>query len=572
MLWALGKPFSYNGRVFIVGAYNPTATDTRIAIWHSTDPAGVGWTRVANTGLTLPMTYYAGYGYFGGIDPALSNADYCSRDRRFIGVLARGGTDQSTFSMRIAKFDCSTLSWVGTWDYTNTTNYNSQIGNYKQGIGYYSGSNLCAGHQAPGTSGTDGIGFVFEGGSTMRVGAGWGIHTSMIWPNDNSGGQAWVWGEDTGNPGAFNAASTGGTLYLNQYSGSFGYGPCLPCPTVQGPGTWYAGVYGGRFGPVAVTFNGINSWASSRNVVGLPLGGFTFSNVTVHWDTNTNTLRFIGLRDNGGVYKWESTDNGVTYDGPTLIFNASGGTPGAIPLSDNANIVTFGTTTTTAAVIGNTYSDAVNNANALISGSSSAAGSGTFVFTAASAPPVNAQISGSSTASSSASLSNFIANNPTVASISGSSLASGSGSFTVIAQSIIAYIGLYYGSVTSGAKDGTVVSNINPIKSSNLYADGTDRISQSMKIAVRCINNGDQRSGSFTVQIVGSNAAKWSLAPDSGGSPGTFGNWGDPLVLTGPITDVNKIFWARARITSDESVIQLTNDTSVVLRIPNNVD
>lgn len=64
----------------------------------------------------------------------------------------------------------------------------------------------------------------------------------------------------------------------------------------------------------------------------------------------------------------------------------------------------------------------------------------------------------------------------------------------------------------------------------------------------------------------GSTAAKWALAPDDGGSPGTFGAWGAKIELgaVGPGAGDRKFFWARARATSDESPV---NDTSVTLAV-----
>ncbi len=57
---------------------------------------------------------------------------------------------------------------------------------------------------------------------------------------------------------------------------------------------------------------------------------------------------------------------------------------------------------------------------------------------------------------------------------------------------------------------------------------------------------------------------KWSLAPDVNGQPGQYGNWGEPLSLgdVGEGPDGRKYFWVRARVTSDEQVM---NDGSVLL-------
>ena len=66
-----------------------------------------------------------------------------------------------------------------------------------------------------------------------------------------------------------------------------------------------------------------------------------------------------------------------------------------------------------------------------------------------------------------------------------------------------------------------------------------------------------------TVTPTGTKAAKWALAPDSGGSPGTYGAYGAALDLGDGIDDTTgKTFWAKAKATSDETPI---NDVSVTL-------
>ena len=64
------------------------------------------------------------------------------------------------------------------------------------------------------------------------------------------------------------------------------------------------------------------------------------------------------------------------------------------------------------------------------------------------------------------------------------------------------------------------------------------------------------------VTPTGTSAAKWQLAPDNSGSPGTPEAYGDPIAL-GTVGDTTKVnFHVRAKATSDESP---ANDTTVTL-------
>ena len=66
-----------------------------------------------------------------------------------------------------------------------------------------------------------------------------------------------------------------------------------------------------------------------------------------------------------------------------------------------------------------------------------------------------------------------------------------------------------------------------------------------------------------TITPTGTSATKWALAPDSGGSPGTYGAYGAALDLGDGCNDTTGIsFWVKAKATSDETPI---NDVSVTL-------
>jgi hypothetical protein len=133
-------------------------------------------------------------------------------------------------------------------------------------------------------------------------------------------------------------------------------------------------------------------------------------------------------------------------------------------------------------------------------------------------------------------------------------------------------IKIYKGTVTAGSDNGTLVSSgtgAEPIQSGALkvpaegYAEGS-----AIKLAVRC------DSGYETVEDDGKHATiaivdsthvdKWALAPDDEGSPGEFGDYGDPLVFLSQIDDTNTIFWAKARVAYTE---EPANDTSVDIEV-----
>lgn len=126
-------------------------------------------------------------------------------------------------------------------------------------------------------------------------------------------------------------------------------------------------------------------------------------------------------------------------------------------------------------------------------------------------------------------------------------------------------IKIYKDNPTAGAQNGTLVSSgtgLAPIQTGNLKAN-TNEISAAIKLAVRC-DAGHVTTGDVAVSIIDSGGVdKWSLAPDNAGAPGAFGAWGAGLSITGPVSDVNAIFWARARAVDTEEPV---NDNSVQIR------
>jgi hypothetical protein len=81
--------------------------------------------------------------------------------------------------------------------------------------------------------------------------------------------------------------------------------------------------------------------------------------------------------------------------------------------------------------------------------------------------------------------------------------------------------------------------------------------SSSITISVNC-------TGTATgVNITQGDPAKWALAPDNAGSPGTYGAYGAALTIASSIDGTNYIFWTKAKSTSDESPI---NDITISLQ------
>lgn len=122
-------------------------------------------------------------------------------------------------------------------------------------------------------------------------------------------------------------------------------------------------------------------------------------------------------------------------------------------------------------------------------------------------------------------------------------------------------IAIYDGTVTTGERDGTLVAESNPINPAAALLASTNTESAAIPLAVRTTLNGTEHLDDYTITPTGTNAAKWALAPDSGGSPGTYGAWGAALTLDGPIESINTRFWAKVKVTSDET--SATEDETV---------
>ncbi len=129
------------------------------------------------------------------------------------------------------------------------------------------------------------------------------------------------------------------------------------------------------------------------------------------------------------------------------------------------------------------------------------------------------------------------------------------------------WIHAYKDNPTSGGTDGNRVSEdtgLSPIDSGQLNATQNQE-SAAIKLALRCEAGYQTAAGEDTVVTpTGPTAAKWALAPDNAGVPGAWGNYGAALTISSVIDDINTIFWAKAKATSDEGPI---NDTTVDLQV-----
>lgn len=131
-------------------------------------------------------------------------------------------------------------------------------------------------------------------------------------------------------------------------------------------------------------------------------------------------------------------------------------------------------------------------------------------------------------------------------------------------------VGLFLGGTPGGA-DGTEITALAPGTVPDIPTTGVEVISAAVRVNARVLLSGFRSAGAFTIELVGTNASRWQLAPDVAGSPGTWQAWGASLALIDPLEDVNVPFWMRARAIDGETVGVETDDLSVVLRTPDSV-
>lgn len=124
---------------------------------------------------------------------------------------------------------------------------------------------------------------------------------------------------------------------------------------------------------------------------------------------------------------------------------------------------------------------------------------------------------------------------------------------------------IYFGNVTAGMKDGTEASSGTELSPISVTLDASKAESKAVKCAVRC-DTGYYIEGNCTITKIGTNAAKWKVAEDDSYADAAAAlvsaTWQDSIALAN-VSDVNKIFWAKA-MSSTEEIPQ--NDTSVDLQ------
>lgn len=132
----------------------------------------------------------------------------------------------------------------------------------------------------------------------------------------------------------------------------------------------------------------------------------------------------------------------------------------------------------------------------------------------------------------------------------------------------MAVFALYNNNPTAGQTNGARVSEggdqSNPITATITVTPTAGAESSPIKLAIRCDSGYRTVAGQpTTIQPVGPTADQWALAPDNNDSPGTWGAWGAALTISSQITDVNTVFWAKARAAATDTPY---NDTSVRLQ------
>ena len=124
---------------------------------------------------------------------------------------------------------------------------------------------------------------------------------------------------------------------------------------------------------------------------------------------------------------------------------------------------------------------------------------------------------------------------------------------------------IYTNNPTAGGVDGTEVSSGTGLSPITVSLDASKEETQAVKCALRC-DTGFKIDGEVAVSLIGTNAAKWKLAPDGDfGSPADAdmnGAWGDSITLE-HVGSLNAAFWVKAMSSKDEKP---SNDTSVSLQ------
>jgi hypothetical protein len=126
------------------------------------------------------------------------------------------------------------------------------------------------------------------------------------------------------------------------------------------------------------------------------------------------------------------------------------------------------------------------------------------------------------------------------------------------------YINVYTGSVSVGAKDGTIVStNSDQTSPIAVILDATNNETKYIKCAIRT-EAGYKTVGNTVITLSGTNAAKWGIAADNNYTDSTASGatYGNSITISTELANTNTIFWLKAMSSSDEKP---AHDQSVML-------
>lgn len=125
----------------------------------------------------------------------------------------------------------------------------------------------------------------------------------------------------------------------------------------------------------------------------------------------------------------------------------------------------------------------------------------------------------------------------------------------------MAHFHVYKDNPTNGGTNGTQVSEGTGLSPISVTLNATQNEESSpITLAIRC-ESGYTTTGSTVISLTGTTANKWALSTDST----TWQEYGASLTIASAIGATNKLFYIKAKATSDE--INPANDTSVDLHI-----
>ena len=126
------------------------------------------------------------------------------------------------------------------------------------------------------------------------------------------------------------------------------------------------------------------------------------------------------------------------------------------------------------------------------------------------------------------------------------------------------HLHIYMNNPTAGGTDGTEISSNNNTLPLTIILDSSIAETKVAKCAVRC-DTGYEIEGDTTIYFEGTNASKWTAAPDDNYSDSdaavTNAAFASVIILA-DVSTTNKIFWVRATSVINEDPV---NDRTVKL-------